>query len=99
MKSVHDAFAAFSTGSRSCAGKPMAYLESSLILAKTLWYFDFEAATGRLGEVGGGNADGIPGRARPGEFQLEDIFTTMHDGPYLSFSPRGELWKDLEPAS
>ncbi|KAI0902840.1 cytochrome P450 [Ustulina deusta] len=89
-KSAYDAFAAFSTGPRSCAGKTMAYLESSLILAKTLWYFDFEAAPSTLGEIGAAK-----GRERAGEFHLEDIFTTRHDGPYLVFRPRGELWKDL----
>ncbi|KAJ8123117.1 hypothetical protein ONZ43_g857 [Nemania bipapillata] len=89
-KSAYDAFAAFSIGPRSCAGKAMAYLESSLILAKTLWYFDFETAPSTLGEVGAAK-----GRERAGEFHLEDIFTTRHDGPYLVFRPRGELWKDL----
>ncbi|OTB05175.1 hypothetical protein M426DRAFT_140399 [Hypoxylon sp. CI-4A] len=95
-KQAHDAFAAFSVGSRSCAGKPMAYLESSLILAKTLWYFDFEIAPGNLGGVGGGKVGGLSGRTRPQEFQLEDIFTAKHDGPYLVFQPRDEYWKDLE---
>ncbi|KAI1881132.1 hypothetical protein JX265_001372 [Neoarthrinium moseri] len=95
-KVLHDAFAAFSIGSRGCAGKSMAYLESSLILAKTLWYFDFEMTGGKLGEVGGGKAGDTTGRERPGEFQLEDIFTTRHNGPYLAFHLRGDYWKDLE---
>jgi cytochrome P450 len=95
-KRMHDAFAVFSTGSRSCAGKPLAYMEMSLVLAKTLWYFDFEAAPGKLGETGGGKPGGPPGRERPEEFQLYDIFTSKHDGPYLMFRPRGELYKDLE---
>ncbi|KAI0975337.1 cytochrome P450 [Xylaria arbuscula] len=90
-RSAHDAFAAFSTGSRGCAGKPMAYLESSLIVAKTLWYFDFDAAPGALANVGATNGSG----EQAGEFRLEDIFTTRHDGPYLVFRPRGELWKEL----
>jgi hypothetical protein len=29
----------------------MAYLETSLFIAKTLWYFDFEAAPGKLGAL------------------------------------------------
>ncbi|KAI0453471.1 cytochrome P450 [Xylaria acuta] len=98
-KRMHDAFAAFSTGSRSCAGKPLAYMESSLVLAKTLWYFDFESAPGKLGEVGGGNPDGPPGRSRLDEYQLGDIFTASHDGPYLMFRPRGEHWRDFGGAS
>ncbi|CAJ2505668.1 Uu.00g130620.m01.CDS01 [Anthostomella pinea] len=98
-KHTSDAFAAFSVGARSCAGKPMAYLELSLVIARMLWYFDFEPASGSLGEVGGGMAGGPTGRERLGEFQLEDIFTARHDGPYLAFHPRGELWKELESPS
>ncbi|KAI3325418.1 cytochrome P450 [Xylariaceae sp. AK1471] len=98
-KRMHNAFAVFSIGSRSCAGKPLAYMEMSLVLAKTLWYFDFEAASGKLGEVGAGKPGGPPGRNRPGEFQLDDIFTSRHDGPYLIFRPRGELYRDLEAAA
>ncbi|KAJ8121132.1 hypothetical protein ONZ43_g2339 [Nemania bipapillata] len=40
---------------REISCKPMAYLETSLIISKTLWYFDFKLALGRLGKVGGGN--------------------------------------------
>ncbi|KAI1744957.1 cytochrome P450 [Xylaria scruposa] len=98
-KRMHDAFAVFSTGSRSCAGKALAYMESSLVLAKTLWYFDFESVPGELGDVGGGKLGGPPGRSRPDEYQLGDIFTASHDGPYLVFRARGEQWRDLEGAA
>ena len=43
------AFAPFLTGPWSCAGKSMAYLETSLFIAKVLRYFDFKSAPGRLG--------------------------------------------------
>ncbi|KAI0862067.1 cytochrome P450 [Xylaria cubensis] len=98
-KRMHDAFAVFSTGSRSCAGKALAYMESTLVLAKTLWYFDFESALGKLGDVGGGKLGGPPGRSRPDEYQLGDIFTASHDGPYLKFRTRGEQWRELEGAA
>lgn len=74
----------------------MAYLERSLMLAKTLWYFEFEVAPGNLAGAGGGKVGGSPGRTRPQEFQLEDIFTARHDGPNLVFRPRGEHWRDLK---
>ncbi|KAI1170037.1 cytochrome P450 [Nemania sp. FL0916] len=90
------AFAPFSTGARSCAGKSMAYLETSLIVAKTLWYFDFEPAPGKLGEVGGGVVGANNGRERLNEFQLEDIFTSRFEGPHLVFKPREATCKDLE---
>jgi len=92
-KIAHDAFGAFSTGPRNCAGKPMAYLESSLVIAKTLWYFEFETAPGQLGEIGGGKLGAKDGRDRPGEYQLFDIFTSRHDGPYLVFHPRNNILK------
>ncbi|XXG96064.1 hypothetical protein Hte_002341 [Hypoxylon texense] len=98
-KRMYDAFAVFSVGSRSCAGKPLAYAEISIVLAKTMWYFDFEAAKGDIGEVGGGKTDGPAGRGRPGEFQLEDIFTTRHDGPFLVFHPREKEWRGFEVTS
>ncbi|RWA04932.1 hypothetical protein EKO27_g10173 [Xylaria grammica] len=79
LRRVHSAFADFSTRARGCAGKPMAYLESSLVAAKTLWYFDFETAPGD---------DTTGGQAHPEEFQLRDVFSAAHDGPNLVFKPR-----------
>ncbi|GAW19465.1 hypothetical protein ANO14919_089520 [Xylariales sp. No.14919] len=84
---MHSAFAPFSLGPRGCAGKSMAYLETGLVMAKTIWLFDFEIAPGKLGTVG----EGVPGRGergRPSEFQLYDTFGSRHDGPYLVFHLR-----------
>ncbi|KAI0395145.1 cytochrome P450 [Xylariaceae sp. FL0594] len=101
--SSSDAFAVFSVGSRSCGGKALAYMESSLVIAKTLWYFDFEAPPpSRQSKgvgIGAGNVNGPPGRRRVDEFQLEDIFTSRHDGPMLVFRPREEMCKDLEASA
>ncbi|KAI0157192.1 cytochrome P450 [Hypoxylon sp. FL1284] len=83
------AFTPFTHGSRACPGKPMAYFEASLVVAKTLWYFDFEKSSGQLGDVGCG------GSSYGGEFQLQDMLTSRHDGPYLTFRPRGDFWKEL----
>ncbi|KAI0013566.1 benzoate 4-monooxygenase cytochrome P450 [Xylariaceae sp. FL0662B] len=66
------AFVPFSTGSRACGGKAMAYQEVSLTMAKTLWHLDFRLA------VPGGLKEATPGEA---EFQLQDVFTSAHDGP------------------
>ncbi|OTA98517.1 hypothetical protein M426DRAFT_258565, partial [Hypoxylon sp. CI-4A] len=89
-KVMHDAFTPFSVGSRGCAGKPTAYLELSLSLAKILWYYDFETAPGKLGQVG---------VSHEGDFQLYDIFTSSHDGPYLVFRPREAFTEDFDKAS
>ncbi|KAI1159191.1 cytochrome P450 [Nemania serpens] len=95
-KIMSDAFAPFSVGSRSCAGKPMAYLEVSLTLAKTLWYFDFEMATGESGNLGGGALTRSGGRNRVDEFQLYDRFSAHHQGPNLVFRPRQTFYDELD---
>ncbi|KAJ4408646.1 hypothetical protein N0V82_009661 [Gnomoniopsis sp. IMI 355080] len=90
-----DAFVPFSIGSRGCAGKAMAYAQSSLVLARVLWYFGFEAAPGPLGKIGGGDPALGEGRAREHEFQLYDVISAAHDGPVLVFQPRGDVAGDL----
>ncbi|KAI0170438.1 cytochrome P450 [Pestalotiopsis sp. NC0098] len=95
MSTKHRAFVPFSVGMRSCLGKSMAYLETSLLLAKTLWYFDFERCEGSLGDVGGGKEGAPGGRGRVDEFQLYDVITSRHDGPWLSFTPRKDYVEDL----
>lgn len=91
------AFVPFSLGDRSCAGRSLAYLETSLVLARTLWFFDFEKAPGEAGQVGegghGADRNHIRGRERDDEFQLYDTFTAEHDGPNLTFKPRGAFQK------
>ncbi|RYP56982.1 hypothetical protein DL769_009780 [Monosporascus sp. CRB-8-3] len=94
-ESARAAFIPFSVGSRTSAGKPLAYQEINLALAKTLWYFDFEPAPGALGSVGGGNPGKADGRGRKDEFQLREIFGAYNDGPYLTFHPRGQYWEEL----
>ncbi|KAI1329197.1 cytochrome P450 [Xylariaceae sp. FL0255] len=79
-------FAPFSTGSRGCPGKAMAYMELSLVLAKSLWYFDFQPAPGSLGQVGCGKG---------GEFRLYDVYISTHDGPWLNFTPRKGFSEDF----
>ncbi|KAI0406581.1 cytochrome P450 [Xylaria palmicola] len=88
LSRMHSAFSPFSLGARGCAGKAMAYLEASLVIAKTIWRFDFETAPGREGELGGGRVGGKNGRHRPDEFQLYDTFGARHTGPNLTFRVR-----------
>lgn len=88
-KQMSDAFVPFSLGTRSCAGKSMAYLETNLAIAKILCYVDFEAPSGRRREVGAGRRGMPGGRGRVNEYQLYDVFVSNHDGPYLVFHQRG----------
>lgn len=90
-----DAFIPFSIGTRGCAGKAMAYTQTSLVLARLLWYFDFETAPGPLGKVGGGSPALGEGREREDEFQLYDAASATHDGPVLVFHPRGDVVGNL----
>ncbi|KAK3329251.1 cytochrome P450 [Apodospora peruviana] len=89
------AFAPFALGDRNCAGRALAYMEASLTLAKTIWYFDFQRAAGEAGQVGGGKKGAEDGRDRPDEFQLYDNIAADHDGPNLVFAARREHWRDL----
>lgn len=90
------ALAPFAVGDRSCAGKAVAYLEASLAVARTLWYFDFEKAPGTAGDVGGGSLGGDRLRTRVDEFQLQDVIVADHDGPNLVFKTRVGFWKEIE---
>lgn len=87
------AFIPFSVGDRNCAGKVMAYAEMSLVLARTLWYFDFKMVPGKEGESGAGGAGKWKGKRgrRAEEYQLGDIIVTTHEGPNLMFTKRREF--------
>lgn len=90
------AFAPFALGDTGCLGKAMAYHEISLVVAKTLWYFDFHKAPGEAGRLGEGQLGRTDGRGRPDEYQLYDLAVADHDGPNLVFEPRGDYWTDLK---
>lgn len=92
---ANKAFAPFSLGARSCPGKSMAYLEASLVMARTLWYFDFEKSPGNLGNVGSRRRGVNGGKGGTEEFQLHDMLTSRHDGPYMIFQPRGAYCGEL----
>ncbi|KAI1084850.1 cytochrome P450 [Whalleya microplaca] len=94
LRKMHSAFMAFSAGARGCAGKSMAYLESSLVAAKTLWYFDFEMVPGDM--TGARAPNRRVGKERRNEYQLRDVFTAAHDGPNLVFRPRADECQDFE---
>lgn len=93
MRRAHGPFALCNRGG---AGKAMVYFEVILALVKMLSYFDFKKASGEAGELGQGEIGGVPGRrGRKEEFQMYDVVTADHDGPILTFSPRGEIWREL----
>lgn len=96
-KTLRQAFVPFGMGEAMCLGKAMAYLETSLVVAKTLWYFDFARAPGEDGALGGGWPGGKDtARARADEFQLYDGIVSDHDGPSLVFTKRGAYSTELK---
>lgn len=90
------AFAPFALEETGCLGKAMAYHETSLVIAKVLWYFDFEKAGGEAGRLGEGELGREDGRDRMEKYQLFDLAVADHDGPNIVFRTRGEYWKELE---
>lgn len=95
LRLMQSAFSPFSIGPRGCAGKSMAYLEASLVIAKTLWHFDFEQAPGKMGRAGAGIPGRRDGRGRADEYQLYDSFGSTHVGPNLVFESRGDACGDV----
>jgi len=86
----------FSIGSRDCVGKAMAYMEMSLVLARTFWFLDVKRAEGELGLVGGGNRkDSACGRGVEGEFQIQMHFLAAHEGPHVQFRLREGVRDEL----
>lgn len=85
---MHDAFSPFSIGARGCIGKSMAYLEASLVIAKTLWYFDFDRPEEE-------SLRGFPNGGEHPTFQTGDQFGSSHTGPHIKFRFNGEAWEEL----
>jgi cytochrome P450 len=80
---------AFSTGSRGCVGKNMAWLEMQIVLAKLLFALEIRPdADARGGWTGAGGPELAEGRREVGQFQLYDAFVAMRDGPMVQFRER-----------
>jgi len=78
---------AFSTGSRGCVGKNMAWLEMQIVLAKLV--HALEIRPDPAGNCTGAGGPGLRlGRREPGQFQLYDAFVAMRDGPMVQFRER-----------
>ncbi|KAK5634530.1 hypothetical protein RRF57_010243 [Xylaria bambusicola] len=73
------AFIPFSIGPRGCVGKAMAYLEASLVVAKTMWYYDFEQVSGPLDQ------HSYQMEQHHNVYPIKDKLVASHDGPYLCF--------------
>lgn len=57
----------------------MAYMEASLVTAKTLWHYDFERISEPLDGLAKGMDQGVD------VYPFNDMLVASHDGPYLRF--------------
>lgn len=88
VEAARHAFSPFSLGTRSCAGRNMAYMELINTLARVCWSLDFQQA-GTPSTSAKFDAKGLQsGRGNPKEFQLQEHLTCSHDGPFVQFQAR-----------
>ena len=92
---VQSAFAPFSHGARSCIGRPFAYLELTLALARTVWLYDFEY-------IGGGRetrldnmkfVEELGGGKHPIMYSIDDHHSGFgtREGPNIRFVRRPDI--------
>ena len=83
---AENGFCAFSSGSRGCVGKNLAWLEMRLVIAKTLW--EFEIKGDPTNKLGGGDRAGKPGRQTEDQYQIYDMFVSNRHGPVIQVKRR-----------
>ncbi|MCJ1387185.1 hypothetical protein MMC18_000025 [Xylographa bjoerkii] len=84
---AQSAFCAFSIGPRGCAGKAMAYMEMTIILARMVWLFDVRLAKGDpLGQTSMSAAAAQQQR----DYQTMDKFVSKVFGPVVEFRGRDQ---------
>ncbi|KUJ17796.1 cytochrome P450 [Mollisia scopiformis] len=83
---TNSAFSPFSIGSRACIGKPLAYAEVMMALARVVYRYEFRLAPGTT--AGEGSPELGWGRQDREVYQLKDAFTSFKDGPYVQFRER-----------
>ncbi|KAI1275366.1 hypothetical protein F5Y07DRAFT_369845 [Xylaria sp. FL0933] len=74
----------------------MAYLQAALVVAKTLYYFDFQESSTESGDWGSlkFSERGHMKRGKE-EYRLSDIIVATHNGPWLKFFPRNVAHTEL----
>ncbi|KAI9705274.1 MAG: hypothetical protein M1820_005272 [Bogoriella megaspora] len=87
VRKARSALMTFSLGPRGCLGRSMAFQQLNLIVARTIFAYDFRLTPGELGKVGEGDPKN-PLRHCPDEFQLYAHITSYCDGPWLQYRRR-----------
>ena len=83
---AESAFYPFSSGSRACVGKNLAYLELTIALARLLYLLDVKVPDGNT--TGQGAPGLMWGRRNENQFQLSDFLTAIKQGPMAQFKRR-----------
>lgn len=86
VAAAESAFCAFSTGSRGCVGKNMAWLEMRIVLAKTLW--KYEVRKDPKTNLGGGHINMRRGRQLEDQYQIYEMFVANRKGPMVQLKER-----------
>ncbi|KAL9007636.1 MAG: hypothetical protein Q9173_007140 [Seirophora scorigena] len=83
---IHSLFHPFSAGWGNCAGQNLAILELLTTIARTLYRLDVRA------EPGSALGEGAPelgwGRRDRKQYQLDDAYVSLRDGPMIQFKKR-----------
>ncbi|EUC27114.1 hypothetical protein COCCADRAFT_10203 [Bipolaris zeicola 26-R-13] len=84
VKRASSAFLPFSAGTRSCIGRPLAYMQMQVLYATLLWKYDVRLCRERWLN---GKKSGL-GLDQTKEYELADIFTSWKDGPLVEVKRR-----------
>lgn len=84
VKRASSAFLPFSAGTRSCIGKPLAYMQMQVLYATLMWKFDLRLCQDRW--VNGKRSGKGPDQTK--EYELVDIFTSWKNGPLIEVKGR-----------
>jgi cytochrome P450 len=80
------AFNPFSVGAGNCVGQKLAMLELQVVTARVLYRMDVQCSPGD--NLGGGSPELGWGRRDKNQFQLEDAFVSLVNGPMVQFRKR-----------
>ena len=82
-------FCAFSTGTRGCVGKNMAWMELLIVVAKLV--YKFELKQDPTNNLGAGSPSGAPGHRDRDIYQIQDAFISLRDGPMIQYKRRERM--------
>ncbi|PSN70776.1 cytochrome P450 [Corynespora cassiicola Philippines] len=76
----------FLIGPTNCAGKNIAMTELAIIIAKTLFALDLRSVPGE--DLGAGHPSQGWGKRDKNQYQIVDVYITVHEGPMVQFRKR-----------